>query len=600
MSYLYSVAPRTIAFDIETTGLNPYKGARAFTFATCSQDGVTHVDDNPRNIQQMLYNTDHIICHNYHFEYSVLKAQGFIIPDRVQWHDTMIIHQLLFNLAYSHGLDEVALDLCSDRKLRNYWIRIDEQINKAKKIYGTFDKFPKELIHPYQRNDVERTMLIFQTLYPYIQQDSRLLRCYQDEIDLIKVTTEFESYGMMLDRKECMKLIRWIEGELTNAGQESYSLLKRHINLNSTKQVADLLFNQIGLPPVKVTEKKNNSLEFEVIDEMMSTYRDNEKVYKALDLVLRTRSYIHGLAMIQSYLNLADENDILRPHINTNQAASGRESSSKPNLQNVSKEVSLLTRYPIPARSCFRARPGCLLYPFDEKGIELRLIVEHTQEPELVELIRINGDPHDLAAACFYGDRYTQENDKNKKRALRSAAKNMHFALCYRINKPGKPIDLIANGLGLTVEEAKPGFDRYCERFPKMANFAIDSMDEARTTGCVYTSFGRKLHIPKDNPKAAANYKIQGTAAGIIKRAQIQAARVLRSKYPDVHILLPIHDEIIFEAPRRILKYEQEFINDISDAMTTVPEIGVPLAVEVKRSTLLWSQAKEILYAKAV
>lgn len=596
---MFNMLNSIVAFDVETTGLDPYKGARAFTFATCYPDGTSLVIDNPKNIQKLLYNTDSIICHNYHFEYSILKAQGFIIPDKIQWHDTMIIHQLLHNLAYSHGLDNVALDLCTNRELRNYWKHIDEQVEKAKKIYGTFDKFPKEIIHPYQRNDVERTMLIFQVLYPYILQDPKLLRCYQDETDLVKVTTEFESYGMMIDRKECSKLIRWLDEELSKTNEESYSLLKKHINLNSTKQVADLLFNQMGLPPVKMTEKENNSLEYEVIDEMMSIYRDDHKVHSILDLVLKSRSYTHGRSMIRSYMDLSDENDILHPHINTNRAGTGRESSTKPNLQNVSKEVSLLARYPIPARSCFRARPGCLLYPFDEKGIELRLIVEHTQEPELVELISKNGDPHDLAAMCFYGDRYTKESDQKKKKALRSAAKNMHFALCYRINKPGKPIDLIANGLGLSVEEAKPGYDRYCARFPRMANFAISRMDEARKTGYVTTSFGRKLHVPHDNPKAAANYLIQGTAAGIIKRAQIQADRVLKSKYPDVHILLPIHDEIIFEAPRRILQYEREFINDISGAMTTIPEVSVPLAVEVKRSTLLWSQAKEIQYAAA-
>jgi DNA polymerase-1 len=179
---------------------------------------------------------------------------------------------------------------------------------------------------------------------------------------------------------------------------------------------------------------------------------------------------------------------------------------------------------------------------------------------------------------------------------LRNAAKNMNFAIAY-----GAGLPTVAEGLGLSIEEARSGYDAYCKRFPKIVNFTSDMRTYAKKNGFVETLFGRKLWVRKDLINAAGNTKIQGTAtAGLIKRAQIQVDKSLEifiKKFQvDVHLLLPVHDELIFEAERKILQYEKQFISIISNAMTEIEEISIPLAVETKRSTLLWSQAKEVKY----
>jgi DNA polymerase-1 len=385
----------------------------------------------------------------------------------------------------------------------------------------------------------------------------------------------------------------------------------------------------MGLVSNKKTKKGNDAIDNQVIAELIVQYKHDDQISKILDLVLKCRSYTSGMTTIQTYKDLSNENHILHPHVNTNRAITGRESSTNPNLQNVRKAVNLLTKYPIPARKCFRARPGYILYFFDYAGVEMRVIIELTGEEEMYQLIIDGGDPHRLAAEIFYGEIFTDSvlccnfaakmdkkfkfDLKNKnipngetiftwsesmfKRAqklLRNAAKNMNFAIAY-----GAALPTIAEGLGLSIEETRPGFNTYCKRFPKIVNFTPLMRTYAKKFGYVETLFGRKLWVRKDLINAAGNTKVQGTAtAGLIKRAQIQVDKVLstftQTYNLDIHLLLPVHDELIIEAERRTLQYEELFIETVSTAMTDIEEVTIPLAAEVKRSTLLWSQAKEI------
>ena len=395
---------------------------------------------------------------------------------------------------------------------------------------------------------------------------------------------------MMLSSSESEKLIKWIRVELDKMDVESRKVFNGIVNLNSPKQLVKILFEDLQIPPLKMTKKGNNfAIDNAVIEELSIKYSNNPKISKILDLILRCRAYTKGMAMVSSYIVSAGKECIIHPHINTNKAQTGRESSENPNMQNISKDISLRTKYPIPARRCFRARPGHVLYFADYAGIEMRLIVELTGEPELMALVKNNGDPHGLAASIFYGDAYNNIQDKVQKKAKRSAAKNSQFALAYGANLPK-----IAATLGLTVEEATPGYNAYCKRFPFIAGFMPKLRHTAKVDGCVITSFGRKLYIRQDHLMSGANYIIQGTAAGIIKRAQIACHNILRNYFPDIHILIPIHDEIIFEVPRSRLPEQQKFIIMLTNAMTYMPEIEVPLDVEWKMSTLLWNQAKEI------
>lgn len=620
------------AYDIEATGKNPYKGAKTFAYATCNNlgeyevlrfDGVNGGKNEARHTAYLMDSSIAKVCHNFHYEYAMALEAGIDVPEDTIWHDTMLLSQLFDNLADGHGLDDVSLRLMPDPTTREYWKRIDKEVERAALIYKNYKLIPKDLMTEYQTNDVVRTMLVFETLYPIIKADPRLHADYLNEIETVKATIRQERRGIMLERKEAKKLINWMEDELAEIDRTSYRLLGRVINFKSAPQIRHLLYNELKLPVQLKTmgkSKGNVTADKDAIEALRDIAPD-EFTGSILDLILKQRSYTKGISMVQSYLDAALIGDIIHPRINTNRAQTGRESSEDPNMQNISKDAALKTRFPVPARKCFRARPGYVLFLVDYAGIEMRLIIEHTREPEMLALIQRNGDPHDLAASLFYGERYTDHlqackyiatKDKKfkqkwltalkegiekaveecwpkAKKIFRGAAKNAQFALAY-----GARLPKIAETLMMTKEEAEPGYNAYCKRFPLIANFTNNMKAQINAQGFVVTSFGRKLNVRKDKPYSASNYIIQGTAAGILKRAQVRVSEYLKNM--DIHLLLPIHDELIIEFPRTLLSQAPKILSKISKIMTEMSEITVPLDVEWKMTTYTWDRAKEFKY----
>lgn len=590
---------RTIfAFDLETTGLDPHKGAKIFAWAICSMDGGTEVfrDEGWREaLIEFLSRPVVLVAHNFHFELAMLSAEGFDLS-RVEWHDTMIFSQIFDNLQPSHALDYQAY------KWGRYPMEADEAVARAAKIYGTYDKIPRRLMDPYQRADVERCALLYLTFRPLIEKDPRMWADYLNEIELVKVTVKMEARGVMLCRPEAEKLVARLAQDVKDVEKAVFESRGEFINLNSGQQVARLLFDEMGLPVLKNTKAGSRATDKDALEALRpEAEKIGGKTVEIFDLILRQRSATKGIAMISSYIKAAGTSGIIHPHINTNRAQTGRESGENPNLQNISKDAALKTKFPVPARRCFRSRPGCVFFLVDYAGIEMRLIVEITREPELVLLIKKNGDPHALAASLFYAgiwddevrlQAFTKEADPIKARKiLRTASKNAQFALAY-----GARLPKIASVLMLSEDEAIPGFRKYSQRFPRIASFTDDQKRQVRNRGYVVTSFGRRLYVPADKPYSGSNYVIQGTAAGILKRAQVRVDRLLDDAAIDARILLPIHDELIVEAPRAALAQAGTLLPAIAREMTTFDEIDVPLDVEWKMTTYTWDKAKGFNY----
>lgn len=627
-----------IGFDTETTGLDPYKGAKVFSFSTCTEEGKTavyrldHPTEGARNrerLQDLLANPDIVkVCQNYHFDYAVLKENGYFIHPDTVWEDTLIMSQLHDNIASGHALDAICVRLCSDVNALEEWNDIDKRINKARTIYGTYDKIPEALMTPYQHIDAERVMLVFQSFRKYIHGSPEVYKDYLNEIALVKTTVDFERRGIALCKEESQKLLSWMQNELKEVESESLRLLGEHINWNSADQVSSILYERLKLPILNRTKTGAPSTNKDTLEELRDhAQRMGEQVLSIFDCILRQRSYTKGVAMVSSYIELAGAEGIIHPHINTNIAQTGRESGENPNMQNISKDTALKNRYTVPARKCFRARANCVLFLIDYAGIEMRLIVELTGEPEFVELINRNGDPHALAAEIFYGAKFTDKKTgidfisrtdskfkqkyrseikrarsekereeitdkyyKQVKKTLRTSAKNSQFALAY-----GARLPRVADTLGLSQEEARTGYNAYCARFPRIYNFTKNMMREIESVGYVTTPFGRRLKTNPVKPFTASNYRVQGTAANIIKLAQIRVDAYLQKNYPDkMYLLLPIHDELIIEMKRELLPKHKEILKDIRRIMITMPEIKIPLDVEIKMTTYTWYQAKEI------
>jgi DNA polymerase-1 len=249
-------------------------------------------------------------------------------------------------------------------------------------------------------------------------------------------------------------------------------------------------------------------------------------------------------------------------------------------MQNVSKEVKAGARYTVAARRCFRARPGCFLLLADYAGIEMRLGVQGTRSERLIQLCRDNFDFHSACAAAFYGDKFTKEQDPKVKKALRNRAKNARFAMFY-----GAGIYQTSKTLGLTMEEVEEGFNRDKREYPEFYELMAWCTEQARRTGGIHTFFGRFLRVEADRPYSATDYLIQGSAAALFKHAQV-ACR-------DYRMLIPVHDELVFEFPRKDLERLPEITKRINALMTEFKEITVPIKVEFAVSPFTWDQKKD-------
>jgi DNA polymerase-1 len=591
------------AFDLETTDLSAHKG-EIFSYCITPPTGIVEVrrvdgkdGKDPEKawarLQEFFDDTSiEKVAHNAKFEQSfVNKCPRLKIPRSTIWHDTMIQSQLLRNLAPGHGLDDLVWELGGD--FGGEYKKLDKEIANYARTLKNYGKIPVPLMHRYQIADGERGALLHLLQFPHIKKDERLYRDYLNEMELIKVTERLEDYGITVDFRNCEKLLVWLDDEVTKVEMDTYKLLGEFINLNSAEQVSRILFNRLKYPVLKLTKNKNPSVDKDTV-EMLRDVKETP----FLNLLLKYRSYTAGRTMIRSYMEMADARGRIHTDIGTNAAQTGRETSRRPNAQNISKEFGPKKLFPIPARKCFRAPDNHVLYLADYAGIEMRLIVDACGEDELIKLINQNGDPHALAASLFYGpwcppSQRWEEADKAARKILRTAAKNASFALAY-----GGAAPKLATVLSLPLDITLRGMEAYRERFPRVAGFTKSLVGEVMERGFIETSFGRKLFIPRDTPYVASNYKIQGTAAGILKRAQVAIDKYLQEEWDDqVRIVIPIHDELIFSYPRILFPQREIILPKIAKLMTTMPEIRVRLDTEWKLTTTTWADAKEIKLA---
>jgi DNA polymerase-1 len=255
----------------------------------------------------------------------------------------------------------------------------------------------------------------------------------------------------------------------------------------------------------------------------------------------------------------------------------------------VSKRKGLKNPYPVPARQCYIPRPNSVLFMVDYSGIEMRVAVQCSGSARLIKLLHDDFDFHSACAESFFGKRFTDEKDKEIKKMLRSAAKNARFAMLY-----GGGIKTVASTLLLSIKEAKYGKDCDRERFPEFYDLMDDCSSFAREHGYIKTLFGRKLNVPRHKSYVATDYRVQGTAAEVFKRGEVKVDKYLKENYPDIRLLVPVHDELMGDMPRKYLQHKFKIMKEIENRMINIERITVPLSVEWKMSSTTWDGAKEV------
>lgn len=618
-----------IAFDVETTGFLKYEGDKIFSYSTTDWHGNTEVvrldgKDRKKNIKKLKdFWADTSIAkigHNIKFDMSFVDAMGIEIPRDTEIHDTMIMHQMLMNLAKSHALDNLAL------KYYSYPLDQDENIKKHIQKYqrehrktgerinaSGYHTVPHDLMHKYQVADTERTMLLYQLFVKELYKDKPMWNDYLNEMHLLYTSMRMEKFGILTDVRQANKLIRFLDKEIQQNRKDMLKLVGKDVNYNSSKQVAELIYDDLGFKCRHNTKSGARG----VPKEMLLEQREKES-HPIFDKILKERAYTKGHSMVSSYLDMMHpETKRMHPNLRTNQARTGRQSCSDPNLQNVSKEISVNTVYGVPARNCFRCDPGHVLFFIDYAGIEFRLIVDDAGEDEFIEVMANGGDVHDVASSELYGENWDlieqlvsspagvklpdwithipEEDYKGDFKLLRyqmrAGAKNYEFGVAYGGAFAAITKDLI----GLTPKQKREGNKRFAKRWPKVHGFTKDKIAQVRKTGFVTTAFGRKLYVERDKAYTASNYVIQGTAAGILKRAENRVDDWSYYEVDDrIRNVVTVHDELVLSYPREFLPKNDIYLPKIAELMTSFKEIKVPLEVEFEMSHTNWSNVQEI------
>lgn len=633
------------AFDTETTGFRKYEGDQIFSYGITDWDGKTDIyripftngskefmcHDNYLRLQD--YWSDNSIAkviHNAKFDVGFCEANGIIIPENAEIHDTMIMSQMLQNLSRSHALDSLA------EMIFKYHVPEDGIIEKeAKKLRKKFvaenpdariglsqyHMIPEKLMKPYQIADGERCMLLYKCFAPKIFADERVFLDYLNEIDLIRTTCRQEAFGILVDVRQTLRLHDDLVIKVQDAENESLRLVGRKLNLNSSKEVPAYLTETLGLKLEKTTSTGAASAG----KDSLMKLRDDHPL---IDVILKYRTFSRGITSIDKYTEFMNPSTRrIHANIKTNEAVTGRQSCSEPNLQNVTKEGSERSAFVVPARRCFRADPNTVLFLPDYAGIEFRLIVSESGEEEFIQVMREGRDVHDTAAGVLYGENWDLMDalivnqtgikkpqwfleEENKimignpgkyedaplklaeqiRKNARGGAKNYEFGIAYG----GGFGAITASLIGLSPAERRDGDARFKKRWPKVAYFTPNITNQVRTNGFIKTSFGRKLFVRKSEAFAGANYLIQGTAAGILKRAQNRIDLYSRFEHDGkIQMVVPIHDELIISYHRSLLPQKEYILSDIAFLMTDHPEIKVPLEVDFKMTTSNWAASKK-------
>lgn len=571
------------AYDTETTGLSPYKGAKIFSYSigdTEGNVGIYRLDGKARKknlikLQDYFHDTSIAkTCHNFKFDRKMTRHLGITIPHDTVWHDTMLMSHLLRNNAPFHSLDYLCWELAG-------YPREDAVIRAKAKALGGYQNVPIIEMNAYQNADGERGMLLYLLWYEkYILGNPRIFQDYLHEIEVAKTADEMEDFGIDLHMGKALDLISWMEDELEKVQFETIKLYDEPINLNSEDQVAQLLYKKLNFPVPGYTESKKPATGKDFLLELREKYPS--PVY---DLIFKQRSYRKGVAIVRGYISHATDEGIVHPNLKMNHAITGRPACENPNLLNVSKVGVLKNPFPVPSRQAFKARKGYVLFLVDYAGIEMRLGVEVANCLKMINLMNEGENLHVVAAKLFY----TQFRNKKDHSPLYGAAKNAHFAIMY-----GAGLAQVAKTLNLTIKEATKSLNAYESEFPEIVHLNTTIGKVIKEQGYIDTVFGRRLHVSKMKAYTGLNHMIQATAAQLMKRALIRTHKYQKENWNnEIKLAIPIYDEMIMNYKRSLLSETETILPAISNIMIDMPEITVPLEVEWKMTTTTWDQAKD-------
>ena len=478
-------------------------------------------------------------------------------------HDTLLQSYLLES-HQRHDMDSLA-----ERHLGVKTITYDEVTGKgASRI--SFEQVAVERATEYAAEDADVTLQLHQALYPRVEADEKLARIYREmEMPLVTVLFNMERHGVLLDIGLLKELSREFGEKMGEIEKKAIDQAGQPFNLNSPKQIQEILFEKQGLKPVKKTPSGQPSTDEESLAELALDHPLPKLLLEYRALAKLKSTYTDTLPeMINPKTG--------RVHTTYGQAVAvtGRLASNDPNLQNIPIRTAEGRRI----REAFIAAPGCKIVSADYSQIELRIMAHISRDAGLLKAFAAGEDIHRATAAEIFG-----LDPKEVDAEQRRYAKVINFGLIYGMSAFG-----LARQLGLERSAAQQYMDRYFMRYPGVADYMKRTREEAREKGYVETVFGRRLWLPEirggNGPRrqgaerAAINAPMQGTAADLIKMAMIAVDRWLAEKRLKSRLIMQVHDELVLEVPEPELEAVKQ---DLPNLMGGVAQLAVPLVVDV-------------------
>ena len=500
---------------------------------------------------------------NLKYDMSVLARYGIEMQGIA--FDTMLESYVLDSTASRHDMDSLS---------RNYLghtaIKYEDVAGKGAKQL-TFDQVPLEQAGPYAAEDADITLRLHQRLCPDLEKESALNSVFSEmEMPLVPVLSRIERTGVRIDSAMLNQQSQRFAQKLHELEQHAYKIAGRSFNLGSPKQIGAIFFDELEMPVISKTPKGAPSTAESVLQELA------DMDYELPAVILEHR----GLSKLKStYTDKLPEmvdRDTGRVHTSYHQAvaATGRLSSSSPNLQNIpvrSEEGRLI-------RQAFVPEDGYRLVAADYSQIELRIMAHLSGDEGLLQAFAAGADIHRATAAEVFGASLDEVTDDQRR-----SAKAVNFGLIYGMSAFG-----LARQLKVGRATAQSYIDLYFERYPGVQKFMQRTREEAHEQGYVETVFGRRLYLPEINAKnqqrraaaerTAINAPMQGTASDIIKRAMLAVDSWIESERPAVKMIMQVHDELVFEIKQQQLDAACERILDF---MQDAAELQVPLVVDV-------------------
>lgn len=565
------------AFDTETTSLNYIEaelvgmsfgldnGEAAYLPVAHSYMGTPKQLDRGEVLEKLrplLESEKHKkVGQNLKYDMSVLANYGIELGG-IEF-DTMLESYCLNSVASRHDMDTLAL-----HHLNHVNIKFEEIAGKGKNQL-TFDQIEIEQAAPYAAEDADITMRLHQKLWPELKESEGPTQVFEHiEMPLLRVLSKVERNGVLVDGKLLLEKSHLFEKRLKELEKEAFEIAGKEFNLGSPKQLQSIFYEELGLPILKKTPKGQPSTAEEVLQELALDYPLPKLILEHRSLSKLKSTYTDKLPQM-----INDKTGRVHTSYHQAVAATGRLSSTDPNLQN----IPIKTEEGRSIRTAFIAPKGHKILAADYSQIELRIMAHLSQDKGLLKAFEEGLDVHSATASEVF-DVPLEEVTSNQRRN----AKAINFGLIYGMSAFG-----LAKQIDTDRNTAQDYINTYFARYPGVETYMESTRQKAADLGYVETLYGRRLYLPEIHSKngmrrkaaerTAINAPMQGSAADIIKLAMLEVDKWLQD-VKGIKMIMQVHDELVFEVEESQLELAQKKIPEL---MESVAELSVPLIADV-------------------